>query len=326
VAVPEWNDRLDLMVREAWKWDIGTICGVPSWVQILLQKIVAHYKVQHIHEIWPHFNLYIHGGVALTNYRQPLSRLFGKPVTYMETYMASEGSFGFQARPGAGIRLVTDAGIFYEFVPFTPANFASDGNVKPGAGACALRDVRADVDYAIVLSTCAGAWRYVIGDVVRFTDPKLAELKIVGRTKQFLDHCGEHVSVDNLTRAISDVASAFGISIGEFGVGASTSGDLYAHHWFIGCDDPDVDVRQLRDAVDERLCALNDDYSVERKSAIRDVFVHVYPEKVFTGYLKWKGREGDMTKFPRVLKGPALESWELYLKEKVISPLVSSAT
>jgi hypothetical protein len=326
ISIPEWNERLEKIVQEAWKWDIGTVCGVPSWVQILLQKIVTHYKLRNIHELWPNFSLYIHGGVAITNYREPLQRLFGKQVACMETYMASEGSFGFQAGPARGIRLVGDAGIFYEFIPFNGDNFDSEGNLKPGAAPAVSSEIKGNISYAVVLSTCAGAWRYLIGDVVRFTNVALAEVSVVGRTKQYLDHCGEHVSVDNLTKAVDEVARSLGINISEFGVSAERCEDLYAHHWYLGCDDASVDIETLSCELDTVLCRLNDDYRVERKSAIREVRVSVFPNRVFTDYLKWRGREGDMSKFPRVLKETTQSLWKRYLTEREFIPVVSSTT
>lgn len=312
-----WQDRIKLIVQHAHKWDIGMICGVPSWVQILLEEIVDHYKISNIHEIWPNLNVYIHGGVAFENYRESFAGLLGKPITYIETYMASEGSFGFNVKPsGQGIKLVLNAGIFFEFIPFTPSNFDEEGNLKPDPVAYSIGEVKENVNYAVVLSTCAGAWRYLIGDVIKFTNAKESEIVIVGRTRQFLNLCGEHVSIDNINKAIQTTARKLNISIGEFTVAGIKYETLFAYRWYIGCDDVSVNADKVKKILDETLCALNDDYRIERKAAIKEVLVELLPNDVFYGYLKWMSKDGGMNKFPRVLKKTYLARWEEYLDLK----------
>ena len=126
----KWEDRIKLIVEKANQWDVGIVCGVPAWVQIVLERVIKHYGVKNIHEVWPNLSVYIHGGVSIEPYRESFKKVWGKPVTFIETYMASEGSFGFQARPGHGIKLVLNTGIFFEFIPFTSDNFDEDGNLK----------------------------------------------------------------------------------------------------------------------------------------------------------------------------------------------------
>jgi hypothetical protein len=256
--------------------------------------------------------VYIHGGVSIEPYRQSFKKLWGKPVTFIETYMASEGSFGFQARPNAGIKLVLNAGIFYEFVPFNSDNFDEEGNVKPGATTYTVTEVEEGVDYAVLLSTCSGAWRYLIGDVLRFTNAKEYEIAIVGRTKQFLSLCGEHMSVDNMNKAVETVSKQLNVTIREFTVSGMKYDNLFAHQWYIGCDN-DVDPEVVKQLLDKTLCQLNDDYEVERTSALKEVFVKVLPNEAFIGYLRDKGKEGAMSKFPRVLKGAQMQDWEQYV-------------
>lgn len=311
---PHWEDRIKLIVEKASEWDVGIVCGVPAWVQIVLERVIAHYGVKNIHEVWPNLSVYIHGGVSIEPYRQSFKNLWGKPVQFIETYMASEGSFGFQARPNAGIKLVLNAGVFYEFVPFTKENFDDDGNIKPNAEALTVCEVKEGVDYAILLSTCSGAWRYLIGDVVRFSNAKEYEIAIVGRTKQFLSLCGEHLSVDNMNKAIDTVSKKLKIHIREFAVSGIKHDNLFAHQWYIGCDNT-VDPEEVKKLLDETLGQLNDDYLVERTSALKEVFIKVLPSDAFIGYLRAKGKEGAMSKFPRVLKGQQLEDWEGYLKK-----------
>jgi len=320
---PHWEERIELIVEKASQWDVGIICGVPAWVQIVLERVIAHYGVKNIHEIWPNLGVYIHGGVSIEPYRESFKKLWGKPVQFIETYMASEGSFGFQARPNAGIKLVLNAGVFYEFVPFTSDNFDDDGNIKQNAEAHTIWEVKEGVDYAILLSTCSGAWRYLIGDVVRFTNAREYEIAIVGRTKQFLSLCGEHMSVDNMNKAIETVSKKMKIQIREFAVSGIKYDNLFAHQWYIGCDTP-VDAAELKKLLDETLCHLNDDYLVERTSALKEVFIKVLPSDAFIGYLRAKGKEGAMSKFPRVLKGQQLEDWEGYLKRHDVQEAITA--
>jgi GH3 auxin-responsive promoter len=318
---PKWEERIKLIVRKARQWDVGTICGVPAWVQIVMEEIIRYHKVNNIHDIWPNLNVYIHGGVSFEPYRESFKKLLGKPITYIETYMASEGSFGFQARPDAsGIKLVLNAGIFFEFAPFNEDNFDEDGNPRANAKTVLVHEVKEQVDYAVMISTCSGAWRYIIGDVVRFTNAAEHEIVIVGRTKQFLSLCGEHMSVDNMNKAIDTVSKKLNMNIREFAVSADTYDNLFAHRWYIGCDDTSADVAQIRSIIDETLCEINDDYAVERTSALKEVYVEVIPNSVFYDYMRSKGKEGAMNKFPRVLKGNQLQDWTTYMHTHHIVP------
>lgn len=315
---PRWEDRIKLIVRKAPKWNVGTVCGVPAWVQIVFEEIIRYHKVKHIHEIWPNLSLYIHGGVSFEPYRENFKHLLGKPITYIETYMASEGSFGFQARPDTpGIKLILNNGIFYEFVPFNEKNFQDDGEIKPDAAAYLIHEVVEDTDYAVVLSTCAGAWRYLIGDVIRFTSVKNGEFIIVGRTKQFLSLCGEHLSVDNMNKAVDDVQRGMGITIKEFTVAGFVHEGRFAHKWYIGCDEK-VDEQAILSRIDATLKRMNDDYAVERDSALPHLFIEVLPSGYFIDFLHATGKFGAMNKFPRVLKNGNLEQWNKFLAQSVL--------
>jgi len=321
---PKWEDRIKLIVRKARQWDVGTVCGVPAWVQIVLEEVIRYHGVKNIHEIWPNLSVYIHGGVSFEPYRESFKKLLGKPITYVETYMASEGSFGFKARPGDhGIKLVLNAGIFFEFVPFTRENFDEDGNPKEKVTSYLIDEVNEQTEYAVMLSTCSGAWRYIIGDVVRFTDAKEHEIAITGRTKQFLSLCGEHMSVDNSNKAIDVVSKKLNITIREFAVAGFKYENLFAHRWYIGCDDANADAAQIKQLLDQTLSEINDDYAVERTSALKEVFVEVLPNHAFYNYMKSMGKEGGMNKFPRVLKNGNLKKWEDYLESNKITSLSS---
>lgn len=313
----DWDVRIKLIVRNAKKWDVSIVCGVPAWVQIVLEEVVRYHKVNHIHDIWPNLSLYIHGGVSFEPYRESFKKVLGHSIQYIETYMASEGSFGFQSRPGKkGISLVTNNKIFYEFVPFTAENFTEDGEIIQGSKAYRIHEVVENKDYAIVISSCAGAWRYLIGDVLRFTDVTQAEIVIVGRTKQFLSLCGEHLSVDNMNTAVELAQQKLGIQIKEFTVVGFPHDGMFAHRWYLSCD-TEVDKNELRNLIDQTLSKINDDYAVERTSALRDVVVEVLPTAVFFDFLAKKGKTGAMNKFPRVMKGKQQVEWEEFVREVV---------
>jgi hypothetical protein len=168
-----------------------------------------------------------------------------------------------------------------------------------------------------LLSTSAGAWRYLIGDTVRFTDKEKSEIIITGRTKHFLSLVGEHLSVDNMNKAIQLVSDEMNICIPEFTVAGVPHGLFFAHHWYIACDDP-VDAEQIRNKVDEHLKELNDDYAVERKSALKDVYLTVLPESSFMEFMRIKGKIGGQHKFPRVMKGKMYEDWQRFLETATV--------
>jgi hypothetical protein len=168
-------------------------------------------------------------------------------------------------------------------------------------------------DYAILLSTSAGAWRYLIGDTVRFTDKSRSEIVITGRTKHFLSLVGEHLSVDNMNHAIRHAGEVLNVDIHEFTVTGVGHDTLFAHHWYVACDEA-VDTVRLRDLIDGKLKEVNDDYAVERQSALKDVRLDVLPQASFMEFMRLKGKIGGQHKFPRVLKGRMLEDWNTFLR------------
>ena len=308
-----WQDKLDLITKEAHKWDIGAIVGVPSWFQLLIEKIIEYHKVDNIHEIWPNLMVFTHGGVAFDPYKKGFEKLLGKPMVYLETYLASEGFIAYQRHPEAeGMRMLIRNGIYFEFIPFTSANVDEDGNINPEAVTLNIDEVEKDKDYAILISTCAGAWRYSIGDVVRFTDIEKKEIRITGRTKHYLSLCGEHLSVENMNKAIEMVSEDLNIRIKEFTVAGIPYEGMFAHQWFISVEN-DVDKDILRQKLDFYLKELNDDYKVERGHALKNILVDIVPHKLFFGWLKEKGKEGAQIKFPRVLKKDQLASWQNFI-------------
>jgi hypothetical protein len=312
-----WDEKLEEITRQASQWDIGIIVGVPAWLQILMEKIIAHYRVKHIHEIWPNLKVYVHGGVSFDPYRKGFEKLLGKPIHYIETYLASEGFIAFQAYPNRkSMRLVLNNGSFYEFVPFEEKNFDALGEVRPDAETIMIDEVEEGKDYALLLSSCAGAWRYLIGDVIRFVSLEESEIIITGRTKHFLSLCGEHLSVDNMNKAIELVSNDLNIEIPEFTVAGIPHDTLFAHHWFVGTDDV-VDKNLLREKLDQHLKVLNDDYAVERSAALKEVHVDVLPVHAFYDWMQAKGKVGGQNKFPRVIKNNQLDDWRSFIQHHV---------
>ncbi len=311
----DWPTKLEEIIKKAPDWDIGVICGVPAWIQILLERIIEKYNLKTIHDIWPNFSIYVHGGVSLAPYHKGFEKLLGHPVTFIETYLASEGFIAFQTRPNTdAMSLELDNGLFMEFVPFSNDNFDDDNNIKPNATALTIKEVEEGKEYALLISSCAGAWRYLIGDTIKFTSVKRNEIIITGRTKHFLSLCGEHLSQDNMNRAIQMLEDEFNIEVREFTVAGIKHGSMFAHKWYMGIDSKiDADIVKIK--IDEYLKILNDDYRVERIAAIREVFAEVLPTEVFYAWMKEKGKEGAQNKFPRVMKDEKLADWESFVEE-----------
>jgi hypothetical protein len=181
-----------------------------------------------------------------------------------------------------------------------------------------LNEVQEGKDYALLLSTSAGTWRYLIGDTVKFVDKLRAEIVITGRTKHFLNLVGEHLSVDNMNQAVRLSCEELNISIPEFTVAGVPYKSFFAHQWYVACDDV-IDSKLLCKTIDKYLIKLNDDYAVERKSALKEVFLEVLSEESFMEFLRQKGKIGGQHKFPRVLKGKMLEDWQHFIKHEPVT-------
>lgn len=312
--IKDWNEKLNEIVENAPNWDIGYIVGVPAWCQMCMEMIIEHYKVNTIHDIWPNLGFFVHGGVAFEPYKKGFEKLLGKPIIYIENYLSSEGFIGYKGHEDAkGMKLILDNNIFMEFVPFNEKNFDHDGNIIEDPEALMIHEVEEGKDYALLMSTNAGTWRYLIGDTVRFVDLEKNEILITGRTKHFLSLVGEHLSVDNMNKAIEMVSRELNISIPEFTVVGFPYDNLFAHKWYVACNDS-VDPDILAKKIDEQLCQLNDDYAVERTSALKIIFLEKLPEHAFMKFMEVKGKLGSQHKFPRVMKGKMLTDWNEFLK------------
>ena len=313
----DWVEKIAKMTNEASSWDVGLIAGVPAWVKMLMESIIEKYQVENIHEIWPNFEAYIHGGVALNPYRKSLDGFLGRPIKYFETYLASEGFIAYQTRleNNGGMRLLLRNGIYYEFIPFNSSNFSESGDLLAGVQSLTLSQVNDKEEYALIISTCSGAWRYMIGDTIKFTNLERCEIKITGRTKHFISLCGEHLSLDNMNKAIEILSEEYDVAFEEFTICGVPYQGFFAHEWFISCDDEKLysQIKEIRDKLDLTLKILNDDYRVERSAALKSVLVNLVPSRKFYEWLKLNGKLGAQVKFPRVLKKDMLESWRSHL-------------
>jgi hypothetical protein len=311
----DWNKKLEEIVEKAPQWDISFLVGVPAWIQMCMEMVIERYNLNTIHDIWPNLTFFVHGGVSFEPYKKGFQKLLAKPLINIETYLASEGFIAYQDRQNAtGMRLVTSDHIFHEFVPFDDINFDSDGEIIKDPETFMIHEVEEGKDYALLLSTSAGAWRYLIGDTIKFTDKEKCEIIITGRTKHFLSLVGEHLSVDNMNRAVQMASEEMNVCIPEFTVVGEPDESFFAHHWYVASDDT-IDADALCKRIDEKLHELNDDYAVERKSALRKVLLDVLPESTFMEFMRSKGKVGGQHKFPRVLKGKMLEDWKLFLNK-----------
>ncbi|HUR10253.1 MAG TPA: GH3 auxin-responsive promoter family protein [Flavitalea sp.] len=309
----DWNKKIEAIVKEAPNWDIGFVVGVPAWIQMCMEKIIERYKLQTIHDIWPNLAFFVHGGVSFEPYKKGFEKLISKPLIYIETYLASEGFIAYQERQHAkGMHLTLNEHIFLEFVPFNDSNFDSDGNLIEKPEALLIHEIEEGREYAILISTTAGAWRYLIGDTVKFVDKERSEIVITGRTKHFLSLVGEHLSVDNMNKAVQLTSDELNICIPEFTVAGIPHGLFFAHKWWVACDDT-ANTAEIRKSIDEKLCQLNDDYAVERSSALKEVYVEVLPESKFMEFMRLKGKIGGQHKFPRVMKGKMYQDWQKFL-------------
>jgi hypothetical protein len=235
------------------------------------------------------------------------------PIHYNESYLASEGYIAYQ-QPGnrKSMEMILDNGIFYEFVPYNESNFDTDGSLRSNPETITIGEVEEGKEYALLISTCAGAWRYLIGDTIRFISRDKCEIILTGRTKQFISLCGEHLSQDNLNRAIGMLQEELRVKISEFAIAGVRCGNLFAHHWYLVTNDY-LDPVLAAHKLDEYLKALNDDYRVERIEAIKEVSAEVLPLHVFLDWMKLRGKEGGAHKFPRVLKNSQYDQWVSFI-------------
>lgn len=313
--IKDWNKKLDIMVEAAPLWDIGIMAGIPSWCIMLIEKIIARYQLNSIHDIWPNFKVYVHGGVFIDPYVKKLERLLGEEVHLLDTYLASEGYFAYQKTPKKqGMQLLLNSGIFYEFVPFTAEYFNEDGSLINKHKAFTLPNVQPNIDYALIISTNAGLWRYIIGDLVQFTNVEQCEIKITGRIKQYLSLVGEHLSLDNIQEAIISVGKTLEVEFEEYCVFPDS--EKQNHNWTLGVNQ-DIDFEKLNEMLDQKLAEKNDDYASARKYSLAKPTMICVPTSYFYEFMEKLGKLGSQNKFPRVMSKHQALQWQQFLKSKM---------
>lgn len=294
----EWESKLEKIVDEAIKKNVTSLIGVPSWMLVLIKKVLERTGAKDLSEVWPNLELYGHGGVSFAPYEKQFKKLLPDSVTYLETYNASEGFFGIQDRiDEPGLALLVDQGIFYEFIPYTPDGRRA-GNPIP------LSQVQEGVDYAVIITTNAGLWRYEIGDTVRFNSTAPYRFEISGRTQHFINAFGEELIIDNAEKALKNTCDSLGVEVLEY-----TAAPIYmderakgAHEWVIEFSEPPQDMQYFRDILDSELKKVNSDYEAKRHRdiALQPPIIHQAKNQLFYEWLKQNGKLGGQHKIPRL--------------------------
>ncbi len=310
-SIQDWDKRVMAIAKEAPEWDIGAMAGIPSWNELMLKRVLEYNKVNNIHEIWPNLRVFVSGGVAFGPYRKSFEKLLGKPITFIDTYLASEGFLAYQARPDSNMAMTlsTNSGIYFEFIPFNEKYIDDSGKVVPGAPAQGLEETEEGRDYILIISTVAGAWRYMIGDTIRITDKKRAEIVITGRTKHFLNVVGSQLSVIQMNTAMKYLEEVFGLRIPEFTVAAVREGDDYLHHWYIGAEGI-TDTGRLKSELDNKLKEINKAYKMAREKALKDIRVSLTKPETFHLWIEKNKSKGGQVKVPRVMKENEFRRWK----------------
>ncbi|MGB7784784.1 MAG: GH3 auxin-responsive promoter family protein [Salinimicrobium sp.] len=311
--IEDWDERVLEIAKNAKNWDIGAITGIPSWTELMIKKILEYHDAKNIHEIWPNLQVYSTGGVAFEPYEKSFEQLLAHPVVVIDTYLASEGFMAFQSRPETrSMKLVLDNGIYFEFVPFKPEYINEDGSLSEDAPVVPLEKVKKEEDYVLVISTVSGAWRYLIGDTIKFTDVERREIRITGRTKFFLNVVGSQLSVNKMNDAVKELEEQFDITIPEFTISAVKKDGEFIHKWYLGTTG-NADDKELAAALDESLKSANKNYGVARKKALKGVEVVTVPPEVFHEWSAKNKKKGGQVKMEKVMKEEKFREWEEFV-------------
>lgn len=294
----EWEAKIEAMSTTSMRENVASLAGVPSWMMVLLERVLDISGKKHIIDVWPNLELYMHGGVSFSPYRAQFEELIGKKINYLETYNASEGFFGIQdQKENADMLLMLDYGIYYEFIPMDQFNGTDSKTIG-------LEEVQLNTNYAVVISTNAGLWRYLIGDTIRFTSISPYRFQITGRTKHFINVFGEELIIENAEQALSDICQQMDVRIHEY-----TAAPIFmsrkesgAHQWLIEFDKAPEDLQKFASALDARLCELNSDYEAKRHKgmALRPLEIVAARKGLYYDWLKQKGKLGGQNKVPRL--------------------------
>jgi hypothetical protein len=313
-SIEDWNERIKRIAEEAPGWDIGSISGIPSWVELLLKEIISHNNLRTIHDIWPNLLVYTSGGIAFEPYRKSLEKLFSKPLIYIDTYLASEGYIATQKRQNiSSMALLLSNGIFFEFVPFDENTIDEMGKIRKSAKVLTLEQAEENIEYVLLISTVSGAWRYMIGDTVIITDKKRSEIKISGRTKQYLTVVGEQLSIYKLNLAIEKLEHQFDMEIKEFVVATVLQDEKYILKWIIGSN-KNIDKIEAADFIDKELSENNKNYNLARERALKGLEIEVIPVDYFYRWSEEYKKLGGQIKIPRVMNEKDFREFEQFVK------------
>ena len=295
----EWEEKIERMAKTTIQENVTNIVGVPTWTVVLLQRILEITGEKHIHEVWPNLEVFIHGAVSFGPYEAIFKKLApSKKMNYLETYNASEGFFGIQDRSDSkDLLLMLDYGIFYEFIPLENVN---DGHPKT----LGLEEVELNKNYALVISTNAGLWRYMIGDTVKFTCLDPFRIRISGRTKHFINAFGEELIVENAEQAIKKACMKTNATIGDYTAGPRylDMGKKGGHEWVIEFNELPDDKDTFINTLDNTLREANSDYDAKRYKdiALEAPVVHFASKGTFYSWMKKRGKLGGQHKVPRL--------------------------
>jgi hypothetical protein len=294
-----WEEKIEMMANSTIPVNVTNISGVPTWTIILAKRILEITGKKDLLEVWPNLELYFHGAVSFAPYREQFNKLIpSKEMYYLETYNASEGFFGIQDQDhSSDMLLMLDYGIYYEFIPMEEIDNEFPKSLD-------LSEVELNKNYAMVISTNAGLWRYMIGDTVKFTSLAPHRILITGRTKHFINAFGEELIIDNAEQALVIACAATGAIIKDY-----TAGPIYfgeeasgAHEWIIEFEKAPNSISDFNKQLDDSLKNLNSDYEAKRKGdiALKAPTVHVAPMNTFYNWMKNRGKLGGQHKVPRL--------------------------
>jgi hypothetical protein len=294
----EWENKITKLAESTIKENVTSISGVPTWTLVLFRRILAMTGKKTMAEVWPSLELFMYGGVSFTPYKEQFEKLFGKKMNYLEMYNASEGFFAAQENPGDdGMLLFTDHGIFMEFMPVSEYG-------KKYPQTIGLQDVETGKNYALIISTNGGLWRYVLGDTIQFTSINPFRIKVTGRLKHYMNAFGEEVIVDNTDKAIAIASQKTGAIVNDY-----TAAPVYfsdssngAHEWLIEFEKEPESIEAFNKELDTALKNINSDYEAKRYKdiALRLPVVHLLKKGTFTAWLRSKGKLGGQHKVPRL--------------------------
>ena len=297
MLMSNWEEKLEKICEITIKEDVRCLAGVPSWFLTLIHKILEKTGKSNLYEVWPNLELFIHGGISFVPYRQQYQELLpDAKMKYMETYNASEGFFGIQDDPSdSSMLLMLDYGVYYEFMPMSET-----GKTNPRT--LLLSEVETGVNYALIISTNGGLWRYMIGDTILFTSLNPYKFKITGRTKLFINAFGEELIIDNATEALRIACAKTHSTLFEYTAAPifMQEGQKGAHEWLIEFEVPPADLETFAEILDKELQKLNSDYEAKRLLSLERLKIHQALPHLFTDWLKEKGKLGGQNKVPRL--------------------------